>query len=239
MTDQLSLFSATEQWQVNGRTLEGLSPDMSLAALRTWQERIGDFQRRIRFVPEEEQTSLFDLSAPQGASQAGTVSELRPSLRAAESGGGYRISKTAAVTPLSSGSSPETQVERLDPFTLPQQNINFWQSPVQEVGVAALYFVIDYEQSVLLYVGETIHSNKRWKGVHDCKRYLSNYRQVHYNHELTTHLGIGFWPHAPKATRPRQRLESKLIKKWRPPFNKENWSFWGTPFVGGKIEKGD
>jgi len=33
------------------------------------------------------------------------------------------------------------------------------------------------------------------------------------------------------STRPRQQLEKSLIAKWRSPFNKENWNFWGTPFV--------
>ncbi|MEO1211419.1 MAG: GIY-YIG nuclease family protein, partial [Cyanobacteria bacterium J06638_20] len=31
-----------------------------------------------------------------------------------------------------------------------------------------------------------------------------------------------------------QHLESALIYRWRSPFNKENWTFWGTPFTGGK-----
>lgn len=206
MASQLSLFSATEQWQVNGRPLEGLSPDMSLEALQAWQDRLGDFQRGIRFLPGEEQTSLFDLA------------------------------DCDSRCPAAQNHPAPADAERLDPFTLPQRNINFWQSPIQEAGVAALYFVIDYERSLLLYIGETVHSNQRWKGVHDCKRYLANYRQVHYIHNLTTQLGIAFWLHAPQATRARQRLESKLIGRWRSPFNKENWSFWGTPFVGGKIE---
>ncbi len=195
VVSQLSLFSATEQWQVQGRTLEGLSPNMSQTALELWQERIGDYQRQVRFLPQAEQGSLFADAVTEG--------------------------------------------ERLDPYGLPQQNINFWQSPIHEAGVAALYFVIDYERSLLLYVGETVKSNQRWKGVHDCKRYLANYRQIHYVHGLTTQLGIAFWPHAPQATRARQRLEAALIRKWRSPFNKENWTFWGTPFVGGKIDTGE
>jgi hypothetical protein len=94
--------------------------------------------------------------------------------------------------------------------------------------------VIDYELPLLLYVGETIKSGQRWKGEHDCKRYLLNYRQVHYQHQLPSQLGIAFWPHAPTQTRSRQQLELGLIYRWRSPFNKENWEFWGTPFTGGK-----
>jgi hypothetical protein len=124
--------------------------------------------------------------------------------------------------------------ETIDPFSLPQQNTEFWRSKVEDSGVAALYFVIDYELPILLYVGETVKSNQRWKGEHDCKRYLLNYRQVHYQHQLPSQLGIGFWAQAPLQTRARQKLETALIYKWRSPFNKENWQLWGTPFTGGK-----
>ncbi|MBW4693629.1 MAG: GIY-YIG nuclease family protein [Lyngbya sp. HA4199-MV5] len=120
----------------------------------------------------------------------------------------------------------------LDPFSLPQQNTEFWRWKADSQGVAALYFVIDYALPILLYVGETVKSGQRWKGEHDCKRYLLNYRQAHYQNQLETHLGIAFWSLAPTQTRDRQRLESVLIHKWRSPFNKENWEFWGTPFTG-------
>jgi hypothetical protein len=134
----------------------------------------------------------------------------------------------ADSTPTASFTEPDS----LDPFTLPQQNTEFWRWKAEEAGVAALYFVIDYEWPILLYVGETVKSNQRWKGEHDCKRYLLNYRQVHYQYQLQSMLGIAFWPQAPVQTRPRQKLESALIHKWRSPFNKENWQFWGTPFIG-------
>ena len=119
----------------------------------------------------------------------------------------------------------------VDPFQLPRQNTQFWRWNTQDAGVSALYFVIDYDCSLVLYVGETIKSESRWKGVHDCKRYLLHYQQAHYNLDLTTQLGIAFWKDAPTHTRSRQRLESDLIYQWRSPFNKENWTFWGTPFV--------
>lgn len=120
----------------------------------------------------------------------------------------------------------------IDPFILPQQNTEFWRWQFSDVGVAALYFVIDYQSELLLYVGETVKSNQRWKGEHDCKRYLLNYRQAHYHYKLDSQLGIAFWRQAPTERRPRQTIESALINKWRSPFNKENWKFWGTPFIG-------
>ncbi|HEY9645906.1 MAG TPA: hypothetical protein V6C88_06035 [Chroococcidiopsis sp.] len=125
-----------------------------------------------------------------------------------------------------------TDPTQIDPFGLPQQNTEFWRWKASEAGVAALYFVIDYTLPLLLYVGETCKSGQRWKGEHDCKRYLLSYRQAHYQHRLPTQLGIAFWGQAPDQTRPRQKLESALIYRWRSPFNKENWEFWGTPFVG-------
>lgn len=125
--------------------------------------------------------------------------------------------------------------DSIDPFELPQQNTEFWRWKADDAGVAALYFVIDYALPILLYIGETVKSNQRWKGEHDCKRYLLNYRQVHYQLQVESSLGIGFWAEAPVQTRARQKLESALIARWRSPFNKENWQFWGTPFVGGKL----
>ena len=126
-----------------------------------------------------------------------------------------------------------TDPDSIDPFTLPQQNTEFWRWKAEDQGTAALYFVIDYELPILLYVGETVKSNQRWKGEHDCKRYLMNYVMAHRPHDLPVRVNIGFWAKAPVQTRPRQKLESALIYKWRSPFNKENWEFWGTPFVGG------
>lgn len=124
--------------------------------------------------------------------------------------------------------------EEIDPFRLPQQNIEFWRWKAPDAGVAALYFVIDHELPIVLYVGETIKANQRWKGEHDCKRYVLNYVSAHRSYQLPVTVNIGFWQQAPTATRSRQTLETALIDKWRSPFNKENWEFWGTPFVGGK-----
>ncbi len=53
-----------------------------------------------------------------------------------------------------------TQPE-LNPFTLPRQNTQFWRWKPSDVGVSALYFVIDYECNLLLYIGETVKSDSR------------------------------------------------------------------------------
>jgi hypothetical protein len=123
----------------------------------------------------------------------------------------------------------------IDPFSLPPQNIEFWRWPANEPGLAALYFVVDHIQPLLLYIGETCKANQRWKGVHDCKRYVRNYIAAHRIHHLNVSVSIGFWTHAPAEVRPRQRMELELICKWRSPFNKENVRHWGTPFIWGKV----
>ncbi|MGP1384298.1 MAG: GIY-YIG nuclease family protein [Thainema sp.] len=225
MTEQRSLFSVAEERQLYSYrcTDVQISPKM----LQDWKQRVYRFQQNV--LAEQQvpcQGSLFT---------------------AAEAAGTYAVDAVDAVdaiaTPNSTSDSssdltsdpiPSTDLDQIDPFTLRQQNTEFWRWKFDDVGVAALYFVIDYEVPILLYVGETVKSNQRWKGEHDCKRYLVNYRQTHYQLEIPTALSIGFWPHAPAERKPRQQLESALIKKWRSPFNKENWTFWGTPFVGGK-----
>lgn len=126
--------------------------------------------------------------------------------------------------------------DTIDPFTLPPRNAEFWRGQFQESGVPALYFVVDHDAAVLLYVGETVKSNQRWKGVHDCKRYILSYVEAHRVHSLPVAVNIGFWPHADCDRKARQTLEQALIRRWRSPFNKENWATWSTPFVGGKLD---
>jgi hypothetical protein len=127
---------------------------------------------------------------------------------------------------------PKSHVEPdiVDPFNLQLSPLSFYRLPVDSPGQACLYFVIDVANDLLLYIGETCKSNERWKGVHDCKRYIENYLDLHYRYELKTAVNIGFWWDAPLPRRPRQRLELALIKKWKSPFNKECWKYWGQPF---------
>ncbi len=124
---------------------------------------------------------------------------------------------------------------QINPFSLPMQPAEFYRLPTTDGGDACIYFVIDLttpsQSPVLLYIGETCSSNKRWKGLHDCKRYILNYRELHTTHNIPTQVVMTFWWEVPSATRPRQQLERILIEKWRSPFNKENWNFWGTPFL--------
>jgi hypothetical protein len=60
------------------------------------------------------------------------------------------------LTFYSATSSPDP--DNIDPFSLPPQNTEFWRWKVYDPGCAALYFVIDHELPILLYVGETVKS---------------------------------------------------------------------------------
>ncbi len=129
----------------------------------------------------------------------------------------------------------ESPAKAIDPFSLTPQNAEFWRESSQESGVPALYFVVDHQVPLLLYIGETVKSNQRWQGVHDCKRYILQYVEAHRGYGLAVSVNIGFWPHAASQRKTRQALEAELIRRWRSPFNKENWTLWSTPFVGGKL----
>ncbi|MEL6383177.1 MAG: GIY-YIG nuclease family protein [Cyanobacteria bacterium J06626_18] len=130
------------------------------------------------------------------------------------------------------GPSADSPADAIDPFTLPQRNAEFWRGQFSDTGNAALYFVVDHEVPILLYVGETVKANQRWKGTHDCKRYILSYVAAHRTESVPVQVNIGFWPYASEERKARQALELDLIRKWRSPFNKENWRTWATPFVG-------
>ena len=44
-------------------------------------------------------------------------------------------------------------------------------------------------------------------------------------------LSIRFWCDVPTQLRSRRQLEQLLIRRWAPPFNKENRDRWATPFT--------
>ncbi|WP_414546581.1 GIY-YIG nuclease family protein [Nostoc sp. CCY0012] len=123
-------------------------------------------------------------------------------------------------------SDPDT----IDPLTLRVHSMAFYRMPADYSGEACLYFVVDTAASLVLYIGETLRSNKRWKGEHGCKQYLDSYHSLHQRYGLERSVGITFWWDAPTERRARQELELQLIQKWRSPFNKENWERWGQPF---------
>ena len=122
---------------------------------------------------------------------------------------------------------------RIDPFSLQGLSLNFWRTNQSVHDGPAMYFVVDTIASsqIILYIGETNSANKRWKGEHDCKKYLSNYKEALACNNLTSQLDIRFFLDVPKEAKLRRKLEQKLIYLWIPPFNKETRDTWSTTFT--------
>jgi len=190
--------------------------------------------------PTGHQTSLFSVADVPGGYRVPPVEPLAIGVGALQSWKQRILQHQQQVTvnaPSPQGSlfalppTIEDLADSIDLFKLPQQNTEFWRWKADDEGVSALYFVMDCELPIVLYVGETVKSGLRWKGEHDCKRYILNYVSAHRPHGLPVAVNISFWSDAPTNTRDRQKLELALIHKWRSPFNKENWKYWNTPFV--------
>ena len=123
--------------------------------------------------------------------------------------------------------------DKINPFDLPRKPWDFYrnrQDPLSE-GQANIYFVLDHAVTLLLYVGETKLSIKqRWKGVHDCKEYIDAYVSLHRKYDLEFAVNMAFNVSVPSDRTQRLALERDLILRWRTPFNKECWRYWGQPF---------
>ena len=136
------------------------------------------------------------------------------------------IFQTVGIDPIETSPSPQ------DLVPLP---LNFWRWPQNPHNGPAIYLVMDkpknLEFHILLYIGETVASDKRWKGDHDCKQYLQAYSEACNKADLKTQLSIRFWKDVPHETTCRRNLEKQLIHKWLPAFNKETRGFWNTPFT--------
>jgi hypothetical protein len=136
------------------------------------------------------------------------------------------------LSPASSNFTPQD----LDPFSLKLHPSLFWR--LKEAPAAwddsqqgCLYFILDTAVPLLLYIGETkLSANERWSGTHDCKDYILNYIQLHRHHGLEVAVSSCFWQQISPQKKTLQQWERELIFKWRSPFNKEMWSYWGQPF---------
>ena len=124
-------------------------------------------------------------------------------------------------------------IEKVNPFLLSSTSINFWRSNKEIDNGPAIYFVIDTieKEKIILYIGETYSADKRWKGDHDCKNYINNYKESLSKNNLESHIDIRFSLDVPSETKFRRKLEQKLIWLWLPPFNKETRSRWSTTFT--------
>ncbi len=123
--------------------------------------------------------------------------------------------------------------KKIDPFSLQPLSLNFWRTNQYIHDGPAMYFVIDSMESskIILYIGETNSANKRWKGEHDCKNYLMNYKEALASNKLSSHQDIRFFLDVPKEVKLRRKLEQQLIYLWLPPFNKETRDRWATTFT--------
>ncbi len=133
------------------------------------------------------------------------------------------------------GSDHETVIDQLKPLQLTPLPLSFWRWPNSPHHGPAVYLVMDrpadLNTPLLLYVGETIAADRRWKGEHDCKAYLAAYAEALAKAGLTSQLSIRFWSDVPESTKARRQLEQQLIQRWLPPFNKETRARWSTPFT--------
>ncbi len=122
---------------------------------------------------------------------------------------------------------------KIDPFSLQPLSLNFWRTNQYIHNGPAMYFVIDTlkNSKIILYIGETNSANKRWKGEHDCKNYLMNYKEALAHNNLSSHQDIRFFLDVPKEVKLRRKLEQQLIYLWLPPFNKETRDRWATTFT--------
>ena len=125
--------------------------------------------------------------------------------------------------------------DEINPFSLTLHSSLFWRQSETVFGLensdqGCLYFVMDNTLPLLLYVGETkLTANKRWQGTHDCKNYILHYIEMHRRYDLDVKVVSAFWQLVP-SKKILQQWERELILKWRSPFNKECWQWWGQPF---------
>ncbi len=148
----------------------------------------------------------------------------------------FKISKDTNNKTLHQTSLPINTISderKIDPFSLQPLSLNFWRTNQYIHNGPAMYFVIDSMESsrIILYIGETNSANKRWKGEHDCKKYLMNYKEALAHNKLSSHQDIRFFLDVPKEVKLRRKLEQQLIYLWLPPFNKETRDRWATPFT--------
>jgi len=128
---------------------------------------------------------------------------------------------------------PQSVAEEIDPFNLKLHSPQFYRMRDYD-DQCCIYFILDMAMPLLLYVGETKQSARdRWGNSgtnHDCERYIAKYIELHRKYDLEVKVCSAFYQDVPKNTRSRQKIESELIYKWRSPFNKQCWKWWGQPF---------
>tara|TARA_B100000029_G_scaffold234775_1_gene232006 strand:+ start:6506 stop:7075 length:570 start_codon:yes stop_codon:yes gene_type:complete len=129
----------------------------------------------------------------------------------------------------------KSSTDEFEPLKLTPLPLSFWRWPEAPHYGPAIYLVIDRiehcNSPILLYVGETMSADQRWKGEHDCKSYLAAYSEALANVGIKSQLSIRFWSDVPRNSKSRRKVEQELIQSWLPPFNKETRGHWNTPFT--------
>jgi len=127
----------------------------------------------------------------------------------------------------------EEKYKNINPFLLSGLSINFWRSNKEINKGPAMYFVVDKlnNSEIILYIGETNSADNRWRGDHDCKIYINNYKESLTKNNFKSHIDIRFYLDVPKEVNFRRKLEQQLIYLWLPPFNKETRNRWATTFT--------
>ncbi|MGI0481994.1 GIY-YIG nuclease family protein [Geminocystis sp. CENA526] len=121
-------------------------------------------------------------------------------------------------------------VDIFDPFSLETHPDRFYDLPNYNLSESCLYFILDTHTNLLLYIGETkLSPSQRWIN-HDCKSYIQSYIELHRKYKLNVLIRSAFFWGMPTDRKLRQTIEKNLIVKWRSPFNKESWQYWGQPF---------
>jgi hypothetical protein len=121
---------------------------------------------------------------------------------------------------------PELSAEdytQIDPLKLKNQVISKYKA------TDYLYFVVDKIPGLILYIGQQ-RVNKKLNKVHELNEYITAYQELHNYYKLKTSISIVFWQNVPQDKERRQDLEEYLILKWRAPFNKQSFQWWGLPF---------
>ena len=99
----------------------------------------------------------------------------------------------------------EELINKFNPLDLTPIALSFWRLPNSPHKGPAIYFVMDKlinsKKNIILYIGETLSAEKRWKGTHDCKAYLSNYSEALQKAGLGSQLNIRFCIDVPKQTK--------------------------------------
>ena len=180
-----------------------IDPSLPLSAelLRSWQERIHQFQAPLFAPPLESQAWHRD-----------------------EPTGQQHLFASDNTNPLSNFQPLQLRPLALSFWRWPN-------SPHQGAAIyLVMDRPKELDHPILLYIGETKAADRRWKGEHDCKAYLASYQEACMSTGLCCSTSIRFWADVPQDTRSRRRLEQTLIRLWQPPFNKETRARWSTPF---------